>query len=160
MPSFIRIQASQRNIMINTATISIPHLCDTCVLHFPPAQLFLQNIYVKVYAVSVSNSKSTVYLEKNKVAQLVEASQINHQYCINISWPTLMSGHSTCRSQKSETFIEVSLSACLNANWQGLIPFHRLGWLHPSLSCCLVVTGTVTGLAEPDVVGCACLLHL
>lgn len=109
--------------MINTATITIPHLCVTCLLHFPALQLLLQNTYVKVYAVSVNNSESTVYLEKNNVVQLVEASQVNHQYCINISWAALMSGHSTCRSQNFEALIEVCLSTYLNANFKSSYPF-------------------------------------
>jgi len=93
--------------MINTATISMPDLCVPCVLHFPELQLFLQNIHVKVYTVSLNNSESTVHLEKNKVVQLVEASQVSHQYFIDISWAALMSGHSTYRLQKFEAFIEV-----------------------------------------------------
>lgn len=78
-------------------------------------------MYMSVYEIFDNSSESAIYLEKNNV-QLVEASQVNHQYCINISRAALISGHSTCRSQKFEAFIEVFLHIYLNVNFKSSYP--------------------------------------
>lgn len=116
-------------------------------------------MYVSVYEISDNSSESKIYLEKNNV-WLVEASQVNHQYCINISRASLISDHSTCRSQMFEAFIEVFLTSIWMLALKVLIPYCRLDWIHSSLGCCLAMSRTVIGLADPDVVWCTCLLHL
>lgn len=92
-------------------------------------------MYMSVYEIFDNSSESAIYLEKNNV-QLVEASQANHQYCINISRAALISGHSTCRSQKFEAFIEVFLHIYLNVNFKSSYPLLQT-WLDSFFSLML-----------------------